>query len=351
MEMSHRAACGLACAFFFAVSPTTHADEDNAAPQVAAVATVSVAPATLAPMRQTLATHGTAEFSADALQTLSVPYQSRVTRVEVVAGQAVHKGDALVALQPTAVAALEPERADNDAQFARQQLARARALYAQHLATNADLAAAEQAASNAEAARASAQARFGGTGERTLRADKDSVVADISARAGEVIAADTAFAHVGDASGLRLNLGVEPSAIAQVRKGESVGFRLLQHGAPEWHAVVERVGSQIDARTRLVPVVAKPDASARVPPGAAVSAQIETGSGKPVLGVPRSAVLWQGGKAYVFVVQAGKAARRWVDAGADDGARVAIGSGLQAGESVVTLGNYELQDGMAVRVR
>ena len=351
MEMSRRAACSLACAFFLAVSLTARADEDDAAAQVAAVAAVSVAPATLEPMRQTLTAYGLAEFSANALQTLSVPYQSRVTRVEVVAGQAVRKGAALVALQPTAAAALELEHADYDAQFARKELARARALYAQHLATNADLAATEQAANNAEAARASAQARFGGTGERTLRADKDSVVADISARAGEVIAADTAFAHVGDASGLRLDLGVEPSVIARVHQGESVGFRQLQHGAPEWHAVVERVGSQIDAHTRLVPVVARPDASAQVPPGAAVSAQIETGSGKPVLGVPRSAVLWQGGKAYVFVVQAGKAARRWVDAGADDGVRVEIGSGLQAGESVVTLGNYELQDGMAVRVQ
>lgn len=351
MEMSRRAACWLACVFVLAVSPTAQADEDDAAAQVAVVATVRVAPATLAPMRQTLAAYGTADFSADALHTLSVPYQSRVVRVEVVSGQAVRKGDALVSLQPTSAAALELERADNDAQFARKELARVRALYAQHLATNADLAAAEQAANNADAARASAQARFGGTGKRTLRAVRDGIVADIAAHAGEVIAADTAFAHVGDASGLRLNLGVEPDAIAQVRTGESVAFRLLQHGAPEWHAVVERVGSQIDARTRLVPVVARPDASAQVPPGAAVSAQIETGSGKPVLGVPRSAVLWQGGKAYVFLVQAGKAVRRWVEAGADDGERIEIRSGLAAGESAVTLGNYELQDGMAVRVQ
>jgi RND family efflux transporter MFP subunit len=351
MEVMRYALCSLACALLFAVAPVAHADEDDAQPEVAAVATVRVAPATLAPMRQTLVAYGTVGYSASALQTISVPYQARVVSVDVVAGQAVRKGDALLVLQPTAAAALELQRAQNDAQFARKELARTQALFDQHLATNTDLAAAEQAAHNSDAALASADARYGGTGTRTLRATHGGGVADIAAHAGEVIAADTVFAHVGDASGLRLDLAVEPSSSGPVHAGESVKFRLLQDGAPILQAVVERVGSQVDAQTRLIPVVAKPDAAAQVPPGAAVSAQIETGTGKPVLGVPRAAVLYLGGKAYVFVVQSGKAVRQWVDAGEDDGERVEIRSGLAANESVVVLGNYELQDGMAVKAQ
>jgi RND family efflux transporter MFP subunit len=338
-------------AFFFIAAPVAHADEDDAQPEVAAVATVRVAPATLAPMRQTLAAFGTVGYSASALQTISVPYQARVVSVDVVAGQSVRKGDALLVLQPTAAAALELQRAQNDAQFARKELARTQTLFDQHLATNTDLAAAEQAAHNSDAALASANARYGGTGARTLRAAHDGVVADITAQAGEVIAADTVFAHVGDASGLRLHLAVEPAAIALVHAGGSVKFHVLQDGAPILQAVVERTGSQVDAQTRLIPVVARPDDPKQVPPGAAVSAQIETGTGKPVLGVPRAAVLYQNGKAYVFVVRSGKAVRKWVDAGEDDGERVEIRSGLAADESVVVLGNYELQDGMAVKAQ
>ena len=343
------AAC--ACALAVTATQFANADEDDTAPQVATIATVHVAPATLAPMREILTAFGTIAFSADALQTLSVPYQARVVKVAVVAGQAVRKGDALLVLQPTAGAALELQRADNDATFARKELERTRQLFAQHLATNTDLATAEQAAHNADAAQVSASARFGGTGERALRADHDGVVADIAAHNGEVIAADTVFAHVGDTTGLRLDLGVEPSAIAQVRTGEPIEFRLLQDGAPMLKASVERVGRQIDAQTRLIPVVAKPDESAQLPPGAAVSAQIETGSGKPVLGVPRTAVLYRDDKAFVYVVQSGKAVRRAVDVGIDDGERIEIKSGLAAGEPVVTLGNYELEDGMAVKAQ
>lgn len=351
MEVMRYALCSLACALLFACALVAHADEDDVQPAVPAVATVHVAPATLAPMKNFLTAYGTVNFSADALQALSVPYQARVVSVAVVAGQAVRKGDPVLVLQPTAAATLELQRAQNDAQFAGKELARTRELFAQHLATNTDLAAAEQAAHNADAALASANARYGGSGERTLRAAHDGVVADISAHAGEVIAPDTAFAHVGDTSGLRLDLGVEPAAIAQVHAGEPVKFHLLQDAAATLQAAVDRVGSQVDAQTRLVPVVAKPGDSAQVPPGASVSAQIETGSGKPVLGVPRAAVLYAGGKAYVFVVQSGKAVRRFVDAGVDDGERVEIRSDLAANESVVVLGNYELQDGMAVKAQ
>jgi len=349
--MTLRIALWLACVLALAAAPAAHADEDDAQPAVAAVATVRVAPATLAPMKNSLTAFGTVSFSADALQTVSVPYQARVASVTVVAGQAVRKGDALVVLAPTAAAALELQRAGNDAQFARKELTRTRELFAQHLATNTDLATAEQAAHNSDATLASAKTRFGGMGERTLRATHDGVVADIAAHAGEIIAADTVFAHVGDTSGLRLDLGVEPAAIAQVHAGETVKFHLLQDAAATLQAVVDRVGGQIDAQTRLIPVVAKLADSAQAPPGAAVSAQIETGSSEPVLGVPRAAVLYQGGKAYVFVVQSGKAVRRFVDAGVDDGERVEIRSGLAANESVVVLGNYELQDGMAVKAQ
>ena len=350
MEMTQRAFCVLVCLLAMA-TPIAHADADDTAPQAATVATVHVAPATLAPMQQYLTAYGTLAYSADALHAISVPYQARVEKVDVVAGQAVRKGDAIIALQPTAASALELQRADNDAQFARSQLTRTRELFDQHLATNTDLAAAEQAAHNATAAQASARARFGNTGERSLHADHDGVVADISARAGDVIAADTVFAHIGDTTGLRLELGVEPSAIAQVRIGATVKFHLLQDGAAQFSASVERVGTQIDAATRLIPVVARPHDTARLAPGSAVSARIETGTGKPVLGVPRAAVLWQGDKAYVFVVQSGKAVRRFVDAGADDGERIEIKSGLAAGDSVVVLGNYELEDGMAVKAQ
>ncbi len=65
---------------------------------------------------------------------------------------------------------------------------------------------------------------------------------------------------------------------------------------------------------------------------------------------PRSAVLPDEGKQVLFTVKDGKAVRHEVKLGIIAGDRVqVIGDDLRAGDSVVTLGNYELTEGMAIQ--
>jgi multidrug efflux pump subunit AcrA (membrane-fusion protein) len=53
----------------------------------------------------------------------------------------------------------------------------------------------------------------------------------------------------------------------------------------------------------------------------------------------------------LFVVRNNRAVKVTVQTGSDTGSLVEILSGaVQAGDAVVTLGNYELADGMAVQV-
>jgi membrane fusion protein (multidrug efflux system) len=337
----------LGCAVAF---NNVFADEEDTL-AVATVASVTTAPATAATISRYLTAYGTVEFSADHLHALSVPYQARVVSVLALAGQALHQGDPIIVLKPTATAELERQHAGSDAQFAQSELHRVRTLFAQHLATNSEVAAAEQAARNAEATQTAARGRFGNLAERTLHADSDGIVVSLTAHHDDILAADTQFAQIGDNNGLQLRLGIEPSAGAQVTTGQNVSFTLLQNDARPMQAKVERVSHQLDAQTRLIDVYATPDKPEQLSPGTAVTAKIEIATRPNVLSVPRSAVLYRDGKAFVFAIAAGKAAQRWVDVGDDDGTRIEIRSGLEANTPVVTLGNYELRDGMAVRVQ
>ncbi len=66
--------------------------------------------------------------------------------------------------------------------------------------------------------------------------------------------------------------------------------------------------------------------------------------------VPRSAVLPQEDHYVLFTVKAGRAEQHRVQLGMQTDKEVAVnGKDLHAGEPVVTLGNYELKDGMAVK--
>lgn len=73
----------------------------------------------------------------------------------------------------------------------------------------------------------------------------------------------------------------------------------------------------------------------------------ETRSG---LGVPSASILARNGKSIVFVAQDGQAAAREVQTGLQNDAWTEILSGLEAGESVVTEGQTQLRDGLAVDV-
>jgi multidrug efflux pump subunit AcrA (membrane-fusion protein) len=72
---------------------------------------------------------------------------------------------------------------------------------------------------------------------------------------------------------------------------------------------------------------------------------------KSALAAPRSAVLPDGDKQVLFTVKDSKAARHEVTVGiAGDDAVEVIAKDLHAGDQAVTVGNYELEDGMAVQL-
>lgn len=89
------------------------------------------------------------------------------------------------------------------------------------------------------------------------------------------------------------------------------------------------------------------DAGAGAVPGqlAELTIVFETRKG---LGVPSASVLFRAGKQVVFVAQDGRAVARPVETGLQNDAWTEILSGLEAGATVVTEGQTQLHDGMAV---
>ncbi|HEV2333277.1 MAG TPA: hypothetical protein VGV16_08965 [Gammaproteobacteria bacterium] len=222
-------------------------------------------------------------------------------------------------------------RAKAEADFARTALTRTRALFKEHLATNIQLADAERAAAEA-AATLSAQERLaGGAAESAARAPDDRIAAH---------GANTRY----------VLLGVDPEDAGKLKPGMAVRITAVFDPRLTAQARLDQVGGQVDEATGLVDLTAPLTGkeAARFMPGAAVNGAVVLEESH-VLAVPRSAVLHDEQGDYLFVVKAGVAHRVDIQAGTDDGTWVAVEKGLDAGDEVVTLGNYELSDGMAVR--
>ncbi|MDE2070521.1 MAG: efflux RND transporter periplasmic adaptor subunit [Gammaproteobacteria bacterium] len=321
-----------------------HAVEADSGP-VALVQTALVSERSVA---ETLRAFGSVEPGPRQLRVIAAPRAS-IVALDVAAGMHVKRGAPLMTLAPTPEAAVLYAQAASQAGYARSALKRTQNLFQEKLATRDQLAAAQKALSDAEANLA-AQQRMGGGGPTVIRAPADGVVSAVGVASGAHVAADTALLTYSEQGGNYARLGVTPTQAAQIHSGMPVNLSAVFDAQLTLATRISQVGGQVDPASGLVDVLAPlaGKAAARFLPGGNVTAKITLKQVRS-LAVPRAAVLRDTQGAYVFIVKNDIAHRVNVKAGLDDGIWVAVSGDLRASERVVTLGNYELTDGMAVR--
>jgi hypothetical protein len=130
-----------------------------------------------------------------------------------------------------------------------------------------------------------------------------------------------------------------------------MGAEVLPVFTPDrrWSGVVRGVTGVINPSTKRLDIWVELAAGApELVPGTAVSVQIvlEQHTGWVV---PRNAVLRDGKGNYVFQIAGSKAERVPVKTGIETDKYTEITGPIDPKRQIVTVGNYELQDGMAVR--
>ena len=324
-----------------------YADEgdDKAAAGTAEVQTAAVGERNLG---ETLPAYGSVKTGPQQLRDLVAAHAGEVADIQVLPGQRVNAGDALLTLAaaPENVAAYA--QAQSAVSFARSSLERTQALFKERLATREQLADAERSASDADANLAAQKALGGDEPKSVLRAPAEGVVSAIPVHTGERVAENTLLLSFEGGADAYAELGVNPEDAAEVHAGMVVTLKPVFGNGATVQASVVQVAGRVDDTSGLVSVSVKLPVTAKLMPGAAVNAQIVLRASK-TLAVPRSALLQDDEGAYVYIVKDKAAHRVKVQAGSDDGEWVGVSGGLHAGDRVVTLGNYELQDGMAVR--
>jgi membrane fusion protein (multidrug efflux system) len=299
---------------------------------------------------ETLNVFGVIGSAPSAEATSAAPYDCVIRKINVGVGAPVAAGDVLMEIDPSPDTKLQLDSARSLQAMADKALAATQERYDLKLATNQDLLAAQQAADDARFKLASFAARgLGGDGKVTASAA--GVVSKLDLQAGSFAAAGTLLLAVAAGDHLEARLGVEVADIGRVSPGQAVV--LISANRPDAapvQSVVRVAGGTIDATTGAAEVRAPLPAVAPLYVGEHVSATIEVKKEMAVFVVPRSAVLPADNKFVLFTVKNGKAVRHEVKVGITSGDLVeVIADDLVVGDAVVTLGNYELDDGMAIQ--
>jgi RND family efflux transporter MFP subunit len=290
------------------------------------------------------------------------PETARISELPKAPGDSVRRGDVLVRFEIPSMAAevqrqqAEVARAQAALNNAKAAQARATELFQRGVAARKEVEEANRAAVDAEATVSQAQASLSAAetvAARTIvRAAFDGVVVKRQHNPGDLVepSASDAVLRVIDPRRLEVIASVPLADVARIAVGAPAH---LEKAPGDTREVALRVLSRpaaVEAGTGTVPVRLGFSAPSNLPAGLPVQVEIEAEEHRNVVLVPAVAVAREGDETAVFVAAEGKAERRAVTLGLNDGAHVEIASGIKAGEKVIVDGQAGLPDGAAISV-
>ncbi len=316
-----------------------------------AVASVEVAKIEKGAITQHIAVYGSVIPSRKAIQTISVPFESQVRRLMVINGQNVSPGDILLEINSSPDSLLQLEQARSTFESARQSLQNVQHRFDLKIATEQQVLQAQQASRQAQLRLESMEKRGIG-GPRVMRTDVEGLVNRVYVQEGAIISAGSPLVELVAQSQLEVRLGVEPEDMKQLHVGQQVSLTQIQeHASSTVLGRIVEISQTVNPATRLVDVLVTFPSPAGFLPGEWILGRIAVASANGLV-VPRSALLPAMGDYTLFTVQNGRARKHAVRIGlkSEKEAQV-IGKDLNPGDLAVVLGNYELKDGMKVKVK
>jgi membrane fusion protein (multidrug efflux system) len=325
----------------------------GAPPAPSAADAVSALVRTAPLQRQTLTDSLTAfgELTTGQVVAISFPRAGQVARLLVQPAERVNSGSPLVTLASDPNAKLAYTQAQSAVDFARGELRRSEELLALQLATQSQVDSNRKGLQDAEANLATQHQLGGDVGLATVAAPFGGVVTAVAVAQGDRIQPGATLLQLGHTDVLRVQLGIEPDDSPLVHPGLPLTLSPVDDLTKAVSTTIVESHGLINPKTQLVDALAEVP-TARAPflvPGMHVRAAIKVGQHLS-WAVPRSAVLTDAKGAYVFQIAAGKARRVNVTAGGESQGLVAISGRIDPQLPVVVVGNYELEDGMRVRV-
>ncbi|MDT8397435.1 MAG: efflux RND transporter periplasmic adaptor subunit [Pseudomonadales bacterium] len=310
-----------------------------------AVALVSLVGARQQSIAESIRLYGRVEAGPSATQTLLTPLQSRLLGIRLPVGSQIKAGEIIVDLAPGPDAMLALQLAQSEADNAGQAFERATRLRGDGLNSDADV-------ETARTARARAGATLDSLRERhkklQLSASRDGYVKTVAAQVGDLLPEGFSLVTVVSGAAARLHFDLDPALAARLVPGTVLSLLTgPESTVPE--LTVASVSPQADPALGLVAVYANLPPGAALKAGQSISASAHVAAQAQALVVPRAALLDDGGQSFVYVVENGVASRHDVLTGVSDETMVAIVSGVQAGDLVVSAGGTALEDGMQVR--
>jgi membrane fusion protein (multidrug efflux system) len=288
--------------------------------------------------------------------TVSADLPGTVDRIAFDSGQSVREGNVLVELdtrqERAQLAALEAQRDLAKVNFGRmQQLVNEGVISKMEY----DQASAQQKATEANVAEIRATIE-----RKTIRAPFSGILGIRKVNLGQYLAGGNPVVPLQSLNPIYVDFGVPQQIAGQVRVGRNLRVTSEDLAGQAFTGRVTAIDSVVDQATRNVQVQAtlsNPEGKLR--PGMFVQVEVVLGASRPVITLPASAISYAPYGDSVFIITDLKdpkgntyrgVRQQFVKVNGSRGDQVAIVSGVNPGDEVVTSGVFKLRNGAAVQV-
>jgi membrane fusion protein (multidrug efflux system) len=278
-------------------------------------------------------------------------------------GERVHRGDALLRLDETAIRD-SMNSAEQASRAASQSLDQATRMLARQQTLRASGMASAQALEDAEIRRNNAQSELAAATTRAVqarqqlqrtvvRAPFDGIVSERKVSSGDTAQVGKELIRVIDPDSMRFEGLVSADKIGVVKVGQTVRFRINGYAGQDFAGRVRRIDAAANPVTRQVAVLVDFAGGARQPGVAGLYAegQIESDSVAALM-IPEGALLRAGDKAYAWRVRDGRLNRVALTVGLRDprSGQWQVRAGLAAGEQVLRSAGAGFKEGQQIEL-
>jgi membrane fusion protein, multidrug efflux system len=289
--------------------------------------------------------------------TVSADLPGIVAHISFESGRQVHAGDVLLELD-TRQERAQLAAAEADRNLANLTYERTKALVEQGAVPRADFdkAAAEKSSTEAKVAEIKATIE-----RKTIHAPFTGVLGLRQVNLGQYLAAGNPIVPLQSLDPIYVNFGIPQDDAMRVKVGQQVEVSASDIGGLSFKGKVTAIDSVIDESTRNVRVQATlSNPNGKLRPGMFVDASLTSGGSQSLISLPASAINYAPFGDSVYVATdlkdpSGKIYRgvrqQFVKIERKRGDQVAIASGLNPGEEVVTSGTFRLRNGAPISVQ
>lgn len=279
---------------------------------------------------------------------MASPAEGPVVACSVREGDAVKQGQILVKVGRSRIAetGLEAAREEfrrQEAEFKRvEQLVKSGSLAGEQL---------DAARSNLKRAEALVAAMETGASDYEIEAPWAGVVSRVWISEGNYVSPRAPLVELYEPASHVVRISIPEQQALAVQKDQPVSIALDAYPGRHFVGKIVRVYPELDRMTRTLTAEAVVSDDVRLLSGMFARVEVAVQTLTNAVVVPESAlVVLPGGETVAFVVEGGQAFRRKVKAAMEAGGAVAVASGIQDGETVITRGNDALKDGAPVQV-